>query len=438
MVNKGVTAIVGSARGLKAYVGASLYRNAIYLMTANVSTAASGLAFWLVTARLHDAETVGLASAAISAMLLLSTLGTLGLDYALIRFLPRSANATAMINTSLTMGAVAGVVICGVFVAGLGIWSPVLLFIRGDALLLTGFGAYTIAHTLYLIQTRTFVARRRAEFSLAQALVFNVLRVVLVVVLAYFFGVFGIASAWGVSAILALAVGIVLFQPRLEAGYRPVPSVSGKVLDQLVRYSFTNYISVMLWMAPGYILPLLVANLVGSESNAYFYIAWSMASILFQVPLGISSSLFAEGSSDERTLWRDLLRSLKFTFLIIVPGVLLLLLFSNRLLGYFGTTYADNAASLLRILAVSAIPLSINSLYFVVERVRMKMTRVIAVNAFVTVATLGLSWGLLTRMGLAGAGIAWLAGQSVAALAVLAVSLLRRPRVRPEGSEQPS
>lgn len=424
---KELVAVLNPKNTLKQGLAVSLYRNAFYLMVANVSTGASGLAFWLVAARFHDADTVGLASAAISAMLFLSTLGTLGLDYAIIRFLPRSANATAMINTSLTMGALAALVICGVFLAGLDLWSPVLLFVRRDVLLCSGFVLFSTAHTLYLIQTKTFVARRRAEFSLGQALCFNVVRVLLVVVLAFSFGAFGIASAWGGAAILALALGVVLFQPRLEAGYRPVPTMSGKVLNQLVRYSFTNYVSVMLWIAPGYLLPLLVANLVGPESNAYFYIAWSMANILFQVPLAVSSSLFAEGSCDERTLWQELVRSLKVTFLIVVPGVLLLCVFASRLLGWFDAEYAHHASGLLRILALSALPLSINCLYFVVERVGMKMGRVIALNAFVTGATMALSWVLLGRMGLAGAGIAWLSGQSVAALAVVLQFLVRRP-----------
>lgn len=425
---KDFVAAITSRRRLKQLLGVSLYRNALYLMAGSTMNGIFGLVFWLVAARVHDAATVGLASATISAMLLLSTLGTLGLDYAIVRFLPGASNTKTMINTSLTLAALASALASLVFVAGIGLWSPVLLFIQRAPLLFCAFVLFTASWTLFLVQTRTFVARRRAEFSLAQNLLFNMLRIGLLVLLALSFGTFGIVSAFGVAVILALALGLILFQPRLEAGYRPVPTIAGQVVGQLVRYSFANYVAVILWTAPTYLLPLMVANLVGTESNAHFYIAWSVASILFQLPVAISFSLFAEGSSDERTLGHNVRRSLIFTFLAITPLIVFFALFGKTLLGYFELGYAENAAGLLRILAISAVPFSINCLYFVVERVRMRMVRVVAMTAFLAVATLALSWVLLPRMGLDGAGIAWIASQSVAALAVVILFLIRRPQ----------
>lgn len=418
--------LVALARRLQHQLAVPLYRNALYLMVSNVLNGVVGLVFWLVAAKLHDAETVGLASATMSAVLLLSTLGTLGLDYAIIRFLPNSANPRALINTSLTVGALASAAMSLVFVLGLGLWSPVLLFLQDSPLLSLSFIVFAAAYTLYSIQSRAFVARRRAEFSLAQNVVYNTGRMVLLVVLAFYFGSFGIVSAWGMAVVLALLAGVCIFQGRLEAGYRPVPTVDGTVLGQLVRYSFSNYVAVMLWMAPGYLLPLMVANLVGTDSNAHFYIAWSMANVLFQLPMAVSFSLFAEGSSDEATLGHNVWRSLKFTFLAIGPVTVLLVVFARRLLGVFEPQYAENGAGLLQILAISALPLSLNCTYFVVERVRMNMTRVIVINAFVAVATVVLSWVLLPRMGLAGAGVAWIASQSVAALAVVFIWWRRR------------
>lgn len=425
---KDLAAALTSRRKLQQLLAVPLYRNAIYLMAGNLLSGVVGLAFWFVAAKLHDADTVGLASACVSAMLLLSTLATLGLDYAIIRFLPGSADGRAMINTTLTVGGLASLGISLVFMAGLDLWSPVLLFLRGNPWLFVGFVAFTVAYTLYLIQFRTFVARRRAEFSLGQNVVFNVFRLGLLVALAFSFGTFGIVSAWGVAILLALAAGFFVFQGRLEAGYRPVPTIAGKVLRDLIRYSLTNYAAVILWMAPGYALPLIVANLVGTDANAYFYIAWSMANVLFQVPMSVSFSLFAEGSSDERALGQNVRRSLKLTFLIITPGILVFVFLGRRLLGFFEPGYSENAADLLRILALSAIPLTINYLYFVVERVRMRMTGVIVLNALATAGTLGVSWVLLPHIGLEGAGIAWISSQSVAALAVVLLFFVRRQR----------
>jgi O-antigen/teichoic acid export membrane protein len=63
--------------------------------------------------------------------------------------------------------------------------------------------------------------------------------------------------------------------------------------------------------------------------------------------------------------------------------------------------------------------LSLNYVYFGVRRVEMKMKGVIGLTAFTAVATLGLSYFLLPRMGIEGAGVAWLASQSVASVFII-------------------
>jgi O-antigen/teichoic acid export membrane protein len=52
------------------------------------------------------------------------------------------------------------------------------------------------------------------------------------------------------------------------------------------------------------------------------------------------------------------------------------------------------------------------------KRVEMRLKGVIALTAFVAIATLVLSYVLLPRMGIVGAGIAWLASQGIAALII--------------------
>jgi hypothetical protein len=58
------------------------------------------------------------------------------------------------------------------------------------------------------------------------------------------------------------------------------------------------------------------------------------------------------------------------------------------------------------ILAVSALPLSLNHVYFTMRRVEKKMKSVIWLTGFMAVSTPGLSYVLLPVMGIKGAGIA--------------------------------
>src|SRR3712207_3210155 len=71
-------------------------------------TSVLGFLYWWLAARLFPPEAVGLASAAISAMMLLGTMGMLGLGTVLIGELPRQrSEASQLITTSLLVAGLA-------------------------------------------------------------------------------------------------------------------------------------------------------------------------------------------------------------------------------------------------------------------------------------------------------------------------------------------
>ncbi|MBN2097972.1 MAG: lipopolysaccharide biosynthesis protein [Dehalococcoidia bacterium] len=395
-----------------------LYRNAIYLMMNYVVTGASGMAFWVIAAKVYMPEDVGLASATISALLLLALVASLGLDYALVRFLPASGkDSSDLINSSLTITAIVAAAVSAVFVLGLRFWSPALLFMQERPAYGVAFVAFGTVWTLFLVQARTLVARRRADLNLAQAIVFNLLRMALLIPLTAAIGMFGMVCSWGAAVVVAFVIGAFILQPRAEPDYRPTPVIRRKLISSIFRFSAANYLAVLLWSAPIYVMPLMVANMVGADFNAYFQIAWQIANVIFQIPIAVSFSMLAEGSSDEDNLGQHTRRSVGFAFLLVVPAILLVVLFTHRLLAFFGTDYAGEGTGVLRLLAVSAIPVTINQLYFMVERVGMAMRRLVILHMFIAAATLTICAILLPHIGIIGAGVAWLSSQSVAALA---------------------
>ena len=423
-----IVAAVTSKDLLRQHLRSSLYRNSYYLMMANAANAALGLVFWMLGARLYSADDVGVASAAVNIVTLLGMLSTLGLDYGLIRFLPGSdERARATIDCSLTVGGVVSTLLALIFVAGVGIWSPALISLRQNPVFLSAFIAFSIASTLDLLVRSTFIAARRSGFPAAQAVISNLLKLTLIGLFAAFYPTSGIFASCVIGFIAALVVTIVFFLPRVHAGYRPRLAVKlftkgsseRGLLKRMMHFSSANYAAAILMYAPWLVLPAMVANRLGSEANAYYYVAWGIASVLFYIPLSVSFSLFAEGSHDEGQLSRDTRRGLKIVFLLLIPAIVLLNLVGDRLLLLFGQAYSEQGTWLLRILTLSALPLSLNYVYFGVRRVEMKMKGVIGLTAFTAVATLGLSYFLLPRMGIEGAGVAWLASQSVASVFII-------------------
>lgn len=412
--------VLTSKRGLNGLYGVSLYRNTLYLILNSGALAATGFFFWIVAARLYPVEAVGLASAAISAMGLLALISTLGLDYGLIRFMPGSSEkAGEIINSCFTVAVVISIALAFIFLAGLSIWSPALLPIRGHPVFFTAFVVFTVAATLNTFAQRSFIAERKAGWALSQGLIFGLLRFILLIILVTFFETFGIFASWGIAISLAVAIGVLIFLPRVEVGYRPFPMVRKEVINDLMHFSLANYAANLLWTIPGLILPLIVVNMLGAEKNAYFYIGWAVGSILIFIPTATSLSLFAEGSHAEEQLGQEVKKSLKFILLILIPAILILLLLGDKILLLFGEAYSQNATRLLWIVALSALPLSINQVYFSIRRVEKRMKGVIGLSACIAIVTLALSYILLPQMGIIGAGISWLIAQSLVAVVIV-------------------
>ncbi|MDO9334317.1 MAG: oligosaccharide flippase family protein [Dehalococcoidales bacterium] len=406
-----------SREGIKSLFRVSLYRNAVYLMLNSTMLALTGFFFWIAAARLYPTEVVGLASSAIAAIGLLSLLSTLGLDYGLIRFLPGAGDkAREMINSCFTIGGTVSILFALIFLAGLGIWSPALLPLRDNLLYLFAFIIFAFTTTIHTLNNQCFIAARKSRFAMAQGWLAGFLRFIPLVILASSFQKFGIFVSWGIAISFAAVIAIIFFLPRTYNGYHPLPSIRKDVVGEMLRFSFANYIANIFWMIPQLVLPIMVVNLLGAEQNAYFYIGWSTAGIVFMIPTATSLSLLAEASHDEKKLNQEMKRSLKLILLLLVPAIIVLLLLGDTILLFFGRAYSEKAPELLWILAVSALPLSLNHVYFTIRRVEKKMQSVIWLTAFIAIATLVSSYFLLPVMGIKGAGIGWLIGQGTAAL----------------------
>jgi O-antigen/teichoic acid export membrane protein len=406
-------------KSLKQFGGVSLYRNATYLMLNNVLLQATGFFFWMAAARLYSAEAVGISSALISAVLLLSTLSFMGLDYSLVRFLPTAGDKTRdMLNTSLTIGTMMSIGIACIFILGLGLWSPALAIIHQHPLIMVVFVITVLTTTLNTLLQRIFITRRRAGLALTRGLVFGLSRFAFLGLLAIWAISFGILISWGIALTLAVLISIFSLS-RVEGGYFPIPVIKKDVLRSMVRFSSNNYIASILLSLPGMVLPIMVVNFTSAEQNAYFYIGWALGNILLMIPSSLSFSLLAESSNEPGALRREVTRSIKLITLILVPAVIFMLLLGDKLLLLFGQTYSENAASLLRILTLSTIPNTVISIYFSIQRVRLKMKMVMIQSLTVAIITLGLGWVLIPRMGITGAGIGWLSGQSIVAAGII-------------------
>lgn len=406
LLKKTITSAKKYIQLLRLHLKDPLYRNSYYLMANTVVTSALGYFFWIIVARFYTETEVGMGSAIISAILLLVSLSKLGFDIGIIRFLSKAEKPSELINSCLTINVIVSLFVAAIFVVGVNIWSPVLAFIKENIIFALAFIVFTVFLTLSPMIDSIFIAKRRAGFVLSKNSIISVLKIVLPFILVLFFRTFGIVSSLGVATAITVIIYLVVFLPRAQSGYKPKLGINLRIIREVRKYCFSNYAIGIIAAAPGFILPLLIVNRLGAEYNAYYYMASMISGVLSVIPTAVAQSLFAEGSHLEGQLKRNVHRSYRFIFILLIPAVIILLLSGKWLLMVFGSSYSENGLLLLRILAISSIFSGINAVYTSILLVRHRLWEFTAIVSFTGVALLAAIYFLIPTTGIVGIGYA--------------------------------
>jgi len=414
---------------LKHHLSISLYRNSYSLVMAGIVTSALGLLFWVIAARLYSPEDVGLASATISAVILLSSIAYLGLGIGLIRFIPSAGERSiSLINSSLTVAGLTSLVVSAIFIGGVGLWSPALSYLQERPIYAILFLVFTLVWTLSHLVDETFISKRAAHFTLIKNAISSVLKIILLLVPVFFMGAISIFLSAAMGMMVGVLISLLFFLPLIFKRYLPIPTLRRDLIRRIIPYSLGNYIGLLLWGLPAMIYPLIVVNALGAEATAYFYIAWAIASIVFMIPIAISFSVLAEGSYYEELLIPSIRKSLLLCTVILVPSILILCALGSKLLLLFGATYSQESLTLLIVLAFSSLPLMVNQFYITVNRVRKNIKMVAIVSGIIAFLCLSLGYILMLRFGITGVGIGFLAAQIIVAVTVF-LPMIRQPKI---------
>ena len=90
-------------------------------------------------------------------------------------------------------------------------------------------------------------------------------------------------------------------------------------------------------------MPVLVTAFVSPSANAAYYVAWMLAYFLYLIPTSLSTILFAIAAADPAVIAGKLRFSLRLSFAIGIPAIVVLGLGSHLVLGIFGPAYASTA-----------------------------------------------------------------------------------------------
>lgn len=398
--------------------------NAGSLMGTLVITSGLGFAFWWLVAREFELVDAGYASAVISAMFLLGTLGMMGMGTLLIGELARHPQmvASLIFSAVIFVGCVSFLLGLGFAgVAGhLGLNFAVLLFDWSNALLFAG-GVSLTATSLVLDQA--LLGLLRGDWQFWRNSVFAFSKLLLLIPVGYYFrsnGAMVIYVTWMTGNILSLAFLLWLVGVRrvIQSNYRPQWSFIWKFRSM----AFAHHALNLSLQTVQFTMPIVVTVLISPEANASFYVAWLIASSLFIVPTSLTQTLYAVSAADTAILAKKIRFTLRTSFLGVTVGGLIIFLLARLILGFFNPAYAVTATDSLRVFLLVALPVVIRAHYVAIHQIKRHITQA-AVQFWImaafelTLATIGAVMG-----GLFGLSVGW-------ALAVYVESGVMAPMV---------
>lgn len=385
-----------------------LYTNSLFLFANTVLGALLGFVYWLVVARLFPVSAVGVGTAVISAATLLAGLSSMGLGLSVIRFLWSldTSQGHAVINGTLTLGALLGALMSAIYLAGLQLWSPELVFLRQEVGWTLIFVVGVIAWTIAPIVDQILLAHRSASSVFGRNVVMHGAKLALPLFLAPLGGAIAVYASFAVGVGVSSLVALTILRSRLRPTYRfrvELRTISRQ--RHILGYAIGNHLGDYLQYAPMYIIPLMVLAKFGQADTARYHIGFMLASMLYAITMALATTAFVEDSAGEQPT-PALLRSVRMSAAVLVPGMIALATIGPFVLSLFGEQYAA-ATGLLRGLALAAPVHAAATLLVAHWRVKRAIRRI---NVF----GLCIAAGVVTAVGLApsltAVGYAYMAG----------------------------
>lgn len=407
---------VPAIQPLLGHMALPLYRNGYALILSSTVTSGLGLIYWVLAARYYDAQTVGVNSALISAMLFLSAVAQLNLGGMLLRFLPRAGRAVApLIGYSYLASFIAALLVGAVFVWGLDVWSPTLRVMKENAPLLIWFMVGLITWSIFTLQDSALTGIRKTMLVPLENGIYAVAKIGLLIFFATQFPAQGIFASWTIPVLFALVpINLLIFRrflaKRSRAGEAQAVSVSA---PEVVKYALGNYVGAIFYQSTTTLLPIMVADRLGATSNAYFYLPWTITVSLQMIALNMSASFTVEAAHDRSNLRAYCRRVLVHNLKILTPIAFALLVGAPYILGIFGREYAAQGSDMLRLFGFSVIPYSLTSIYVGLARVQDRVNRIALVQIMRCVLVLMLSYFALPVLNITGVGLVWLASETL-------------------------
>ncbi len=375
-----------------------------------------GFAFWWVASRQFTPAAVGLASATISASVLISRLTVSGLGTALAGFIPSYAGrriqliATALL-TAVGIGSVLGLVFALAAPIVSAEYSPLVADLPFVGLFVMGVGLSAAG----VVMDQILLSLRHGELQLYRNVVFAAGKLAFLVIVATTFGGVSALVIFGVWALGDACSFVALLLSRRSLP-KAVVSFEWRTVLGLARNAVGHHAISAARTGPALFMPVLVTAILSASANAAFYVALIVTTALQVIASSATFTLYAVGERSPHAFQHQLRVTLALSSAIVAAGIAALFVAGPFLLGLFGKPYVDTAGASLPWLALCAVPLIVTDHWIALRRIRREMRGTVAILAFGAALQVSLAWIGALNAGVTGLAIGWFIGMCVNAL----------------------
>jgi O-antigen/teichoic acid export membrane protein len=368
---------------------ADLLRNAGSLAATTGLTYLLGSVYWVIAAREFSPQAVGYGSAAVSAMMLIGTIGMFGLGTVLIGELPQRQARGGLIAAALVTSGLGSLLLGLVFPLVADAFGAHFPEISGTPLRLVLFAVGVALTGLTMVFDDATIGLLRGGVQLSRNLATSIAKLIALPIAAVTlhdaFGV-GLQLAWVVGTLVSLVPAALMLR---RGGARIFHRPDWALLRRLGKVAMAhNWLNLAI-ATPPRLLPVLVTIVVSPSANAAFYVAWMLASFLFMVPTHLSTVLFAIVSAAPEMIAEKLRFVLRLSVMIGIPAMIVLAVCAHFALSIFGSTYAHLGTVPLWLLILSYIPALPAAQYIAVCRATGRVAQAAVVLTIAAACQLG-------------------------------------------------
>ena len=401
----------------------SLRRSSSFLLISAAVGAIFSFGFWLICAHLTSSRQIGYAVTLTAYVSLISTIATLGLTNAVIRFLPNHKDKDTYFSTVLAITLISSAAIGALLITSIRYLSPKLGFAIANPEIFGLLLFIAVISSVGSIADASLLAQKDTKNILIKALWSHPLRILL----PFVFIDLKLVSILVIYAI-TLFIGTAFEFYILYKHHHKRRSIDLSSLFNTYQFTAGNFAGTIFGVLPATLVPAIVLNRLGPSLAAYFYIAMQFSSFLSLICSSSAQAFLSEASNDKDAgaYMHHLVKAFKNLYSLLIPAALLMALIGTQILRFYGYDYYSHGAILLILLCISSLFIGINWLGDSLLNVQKRPFAYGAMNAINAIFVVVMVYAFANR-GLTAIGFVWLFTQIVVVIIYL---ILQRKFIR--------